>query len=908
MATDQNNNTNTPEENEIEAILQPEVAKVITDATTGQESISLATTAHVNVLQKNIVEEMRTSYINYAMSVIVARALPDVKDGLKPVQRRILYAMYKQGFMPDKAYKKCARTVGEVIGKYHPHGDTSVYDAMVRMAQEFSYRYLLVDGQGNFGSVDGDTAAAMRYTESRLHKNALEILNDLDKNTVNFIPTYDGSYREPEVLPSSIPNLLLNGAEGIAVGMATKIPPHNMREVIAGLIATIKQATKEGVRQIDYSYLNNIRTMEDLKTLSPERLPEFYSDIVFEDLFKLIPGPDFPTGAEIYDASEIQLAYTTGRGRIVMRAIARIVETKGGKFQIIISELPYQVNKADLVVRIADLARDKKIEGISDLRDESNKLGMRVVIDLKRDAKPKTILNNLFKFTEMQRAFNVNMLALVNGEPKLLNIKRVLEHFTEHRQEIVIRRSEFELAKSREREHILEGLLIALDNLDEVINTIRSSKDADVAKTSLMKKFKLSEIQAQAILDMQLRRLAALERLKLEEEYKQIKEIIANLLTLISTPQKILDLIVSELEQVAEKRGDDRRTKIHKGKVGEFSEEDLVAKEEVIVTISEQGYIKRLKADTYQLQKRGGVGKKGMATNDEDSVAHIFVCSTHDDILFFTNHGRVFIQKVYEIPEFGRQAKGQAVVNLINIEQGELVTSILTRSATGKLGRNKVFDEDITQENQISIESNEDFKFLFMATKQGTVKKTSLEEFANIRANGIIAIKLAGTDELTWVKPTNGHDEVILITRNAHSIRFHEQDVRETGRATMGVRGIAFKEKDDEVIAMDVIRRNEDLVLTIAKNGFGKVTKLGEFPEQKRGGKGVYAARTNEKTGTLASARILDHPQSELLIISSDGQTVRIPTNDLPERNRQTSGVRLMRLRTGDTVTAIAII
>ncbi len=860
------------------------------------------------IAQKNIVEEMRTSYINYAMSVIIARALPDVRDGLKPVQRRILYAMFRQGFLPDRAYKKSARTVGEVIGKYHPHGDTSVYDAMVRMAQEFSYRYLLVDGQGNFGSVDGDSAAAMRYTESRLHKNALDLLNELDKNTVTYIPTYDGSYREPEVLPASLPTLLLNGAEGIAVGMATKIPPHNLKEIATALISTVKKAYLEEQKQIDYSYLQNIRTLEDLKNLSPDRLPNFISDITLDELFEIVPGPDFPTGAEIFDQSEIKLAYSTGRGRVVMRAIAKIVENKSGRFQIIITELPYQVNKSTLVSKIADLIRDKKIEGVSDLRDESNKLGTRIVIDLKRDGKPKTILNNLYKFTEMQKAFNVNLLALVKGEPRLLNIKRVLELFVEHRQEIIIRRSEFELAKAREREHILEGLLIALDNLDEVISTIRSSKDAETAKLSLIKKFKLSEIQALAILDMQLRKLAALERQKIEDEYKQIKETIADLLNLISTPQHILDLIISETEVLAQKRGDERRTKIHKGKIGEFSEEDLVVKEEVIVTVSEQGYIKRMKEDVYQLQKRGGVGKKGMTTGEDDSVAHIFICNTHDDIFFFTNKGRVFIQKVYEIPEFSRQAKGQAVVNLINIEQGELVTSILTRSNEGKIAASKILDEDMEQENQSESKVKKDFKFLFMATKQGTVKKTAIEEFQNIRANGIIAIKLADTDELSWVRPTTGEDEVILITKNAFSIRFNETDVRETGRATMGVRGINLKVAGDEVISMDVIRKNEDLVLTISVNGFGKVTKLEGFPNQKRGGKGVYAARINAKTGVLATARILDHPQADLLIVSQSGQAVRIPTNDLPERNRQTAGVKLMKVRSGDLVTAIAII
>lgn len=860
-------------------------------------------TDNINVTNRNIVEEMRTSYINYAMSVIVARALPDVRDGLKPVQRRILYAMSKLGFLPDKGYKKSARTVGEVIGKYHPHGDTAVYDAMVRMAQPFSYRYMLVDGQGNFGSIDGDSAAAMRYTESKLHKNALDIINDLDKNTVNFERTYDGSYLEPTVMPAALPNLLLNGAEGIAVGMATKIPPNNLQEVVNALIATIAEVSKNGEHKVDYSYLDKIKNINDLDGLTPDRLPLFSSDIVFEDIFKYLPGPDFPTGGEIFDSKEIELAYMTGRGKVVMRAIAAIVEGRAGKYEIIITELPYQVNKADLVAKIADLARDKKIEGISDLRDESNKLGIRIVIELKRDGKAKTILNNLFKYTEMQKAFNVNLLALVKGEPKLLNIKRVLELFIEHRQEITIRRGEFELARSREREHILEGLIIALDNLDDVINTIRSSKDADVAKTNLMNKFRLSEIQAQAILDMQLRRLAALERQKIEDEYEQIKKTIKGLLELLTSPEKILGLIISELKEISLKRADKRRTKIHKGRIGEFSEEDLVAKENVIVTVSEQGYIKRMKEDIYQLQKRGGIGKKGMSTNENDSVAHIFSCNTHDDILFFTNRGRVFIQKVYDIPEFGRQAKGQAVVNLINIEQGELVTSILTQDTSGKM-----LDEDINQENQMVFEGKKPFSYLFMATKMGTVKKTPISEYSNIRANGIIAIKLAQTDELIWVRPTRGDDEIILITKFAQSIKFNEKDVRDTGRASMGVRGIKFKKENDEVIAMDVIRINEDLVLTISQNGFGKVTKLKDYPTQKRGGRGVFAARINDKTGHLCAARILDHPESELLIISQNGQAVRIPTKDLPERNRQTAGVKLMRLKKQDLISAIAII
>lgn len=852
------------------------------------------------ITERNIVDEMKSSYINYAMSVIVARALPEVRDGLKPVQRRIIYAMYKQGFTPDKSYKKSARTVGEVIGKYHPHGDVAVYDAMVRMAQDFNFRYMMVDGQGNFGSIDGDGAAAMRYTESRLHKNAMDVINDIDKNTVNFVETYDGSYKEPLILPSLMPGLLINGSEGIAVGMSTKIPPHNLTEVVDAIITLIDDGN-QSEREIDTRYLESITTLESLNELKTERFPNFVSDTELARILEHVKGPDFPTGAEIYDAKEMEQLYATGKGRVVMRAIAQIEESKGGSYQIIITELPYQVNKARLVSKIADLVRDKKISGIRDLRDESSK-SIRIVVDLKRDGKPKTVLNKLYKYTEMQGAFNANMLALVNGEPKLLNIKRILELFIEHRQEIVIRRSEYELAKAREREHILEGLMIALDNIDEVINTIRNSKDSDTAKTNLITKFKLSEIQSQAILDMQLRRLAALERMKIEQEYKDIKKTIEALLKLLSTPASILKTIKDELIMLKEKRGDERRTKVNKGKVGEFSEEDLVAKEDVIVTVSEHGYIKRMKQDVYKSQRRGGVGKKGMTTKADDAVSHIFSCNTHDDILFFTNKGRVFIQKVYDIPEFGRTAKGQAVINLINIDQNELVTSILTQSAEGK-----IYDEDTLQEGEKKYETKE-YKYLFMATRKGMVKKTLLSEYNNIRTNGLISIKLADDDELIWVKPSTGNNEVLLITKHGKSIRFKETDVRDTGRATMGVKGINFKETDNEVIVMDIVRNNEDLVLTISEHGFGKVSSLKSFPTQNRGGQGVYASKVNKKTGNLASARIIDHPDAELLIISQDGQAVRTPTSELPMRNRQTIGVRMMKIKDNDTVSSIAII
>lgn len=853
-----------------------------------------------DITRQDIVQEMRSSYINYAMSVIVARALPEVRDGLKPVQRRILYAMYKLGFLPSKKYKKSARTVGEVIGKYHPHGDVAVYDAMVRMAQSFSFRYPLIDGQGNFGSVDGDKAAAMRYTESRLDKISMEAIQDLDKNTVDFVETYDGSYTEPKILPSLLPSILLNGAEGIAVGMATKIPPHNLTELCDAIIDMFDRGNEFDYQQVDLSYVESILTREDLENLPKDRFPQFISNMNLDELMEHIPGPDFPTGAEIYDRSQIKQGYATGKGRVLMRAVAHIEEHKGGKFQIIITELPYQVNKANLVTKIADLYKDKKIIGISDLRDEST-TDVRVVIDIKRDGNPNTILNKLYKYTEMQSVFNMNLIALVEGQPQLLSLKRILELYISHRQEIAIRRSEFLLAQAREREHILEGLLIALDNLDEVISTIRNSADAEVAKTNLMNKFKLTEIQAQAILEMQLRRLAALERQKLEDEYKQIKLTIADLIETLTTPEKLLKIIKQEVVDLKERYGDKRRTKVYKGKVGEFNEEDLIAQEDVIVTLTEQGYIKRMKNDTYKLQKRGGVGKKGMTTKEDDAVSHILTCNTHDEVLFFTNKGRVYQKRVFDIPEFSRTAKGQAVINIINIEQNELVTSILTKSKEGK-----VYDEDTMQENETRNEIKE-YKYLFMATKQGIVKKTSLDDYLNIRTNGIIAIKLSDDDELAWVKPTSGNDEVILITKKAKSIRFIEEDVRATGRDTMGVKGINLK-AGDEVIVMDVIRKNENLVLTVSEKGFGKTTSLTNFPVQKRGGQGVFAARVNSKTGELASARILDHPELELLIISKEGQTVKIPTNNLPERNRQTGGVKMMKIKSNDYVSAIAIV
>jgi DNA gyrase subunit A len=858
-----------------------------------------------NQIVEDISSIMKKEYINYAMSVIVARALPDVRDGLKPVQRRILFAMYKMGIMPGSSYKKVARISGETMGKYHPHGDASINDALVRLAQDFNMRYPLIDGQGNFGSIDGDPAAAARYIEARLQKLGAKMLEGVE-NTVDYGPNYDSTETEPQVLPGLFPNLLLNGSEGIAVGMATKIPPHNLTEICNGLVKMIEHGNNwdiSSLKDLNINYEQDLRTEEDLQKLPKNRFHQFESNIDMDLIMDEIKGPDFPTGAQIFNKKNIQAVYETGRGGIVMRAVSKIEESKMGKFRILVTELPYQVNKASLLAKIAQLYKDKKIDGISDLRDESNKEGIRIVIELKKEVKPKTVQNQLYKYTELQKTFNSNILALVKGEPKLLNLKEILELYIIHRQEIVIRRHEVELYETRKREHILEGLMIALDHLDEVINTIRSSKDVETAKSELIKKFKLSEVQAQAILDMRLARLAALERQKIEDEYKSVKERIIEILKILNNPNEILQIVKNEVIELREKYGDERKTKVFKGDVDEFSEEDLIASEDTFVTISTQGYVKRVKGDTYKAQKRGGSGVKSMATKDDDSVRHVFNCNTHDEIMFFTNKGKVYTLKVYEIPEYSRIAKGLPVVNLINIANDELVTSVLTRSAEGK-----ILDEDTEQEGEAKTENyGKDYKFLFMATKLGVVKKTLINEYDNIRSNGLIAINLTDNDELIWVKPTTGNNEVILVTRDAKSIRFKEEDTRETGRSSQGVRGIKLKPQD-EVISMDIIRKNEDFMLTISENGFGKVSELSNFAVQNRGGSGIFAARVNDKTGKLVVARILDHPQKELLILSSRGQAVKIPTQSLPERNRQTSGVTLMKVRDGDKVAAAAIV
>ena len=783
-----------------------------------------------------ITSEMQKSYLDYAMSVIVSRALPDVRDGLKPVHRRILYAMHELGLHHGSTYKKSARIVGEVMGKYHPHGDMAIYDSLVRMAQQFNMRYPLVDGQGNFGSVDGDSPAAMRYTEAKLQKITDELLQDIDKETVKWRDNFDGTLKEPLVMPAKLPNLLLMGSAGIAVGMATNIPPHNLREVVDGLNALID---------------------------NPE--------ITTEELMTYIKGPDFPTGGAIFDIDEITAAYATGKGRIVMRAKADIEEARGDRFDIVITELPYQVNKATLVARIAELVKEKKVEGISDLRDESDRRGMRVVIELKRDARPKQVLNTLYKHTAMQLAFNVNAVALVDNTPQTMTLKGVLEKYVLHRREIVTKRTEFDLRAAKARAHILEGLKIALDHLDAVIKTIRQSKSAEDAKKNLITQFKLSDIQAQAILDMQLRRLAALERQKIEDEYKDVLKLIDHLETLLADIKKILAVIKEELLELKEKYGDDRRTRVYKQKIGEFSEEDLIAEEPVIITITRGGYIKRSSVDAFKTQGRGGKGVTGMTLKEEDAIAQIFQASTHDNILFFTNRGRVFQLKVHELPEGSRQAKGQAVINLINIDQDEVITSTLSYSSKTK------------PEGQ----------FLFMATKGGVVKKTPLSAYAAIRRNGIIAINLAAGDSLGWVKMTNGSDEMLLVTRNGMSIKFKESDVRPTGRDTSGVVGIRLK-GGDELVGMDRAYPDSFFIVVLEK-GFGKKTAVSSWPIQGRGGQGVKAAEITDRTGKIMAARAVTDEKEDLIITSSAGQVIKLPISDVPSLGRQTQGVILMR-------------
>jgi DNA gyrase subunit A len=839
----------------------------------------------------HIVDEMKKSYLDYAMSVIVSRALPDARDGLKPVHRRILYGMKELALLPPAKYKKCARIVGEVLGKYHPHGDTAVYDALARLAQDFSMRYMLVDGQGNFGSVDGDSPAAMRYTEARLAKITGEILADLDKETVDWIDNFDGTFQEPTVMPARLPNLLLMGSDGIAVGMATKIPTHNLNEIVDAVVTLIKM----GSSPLNRAPLTEIEEA-DIENLPYKELTgDFTSEATVDDLLVHVQGPDFPTGGIIYDAAAIREVYATGKGRVVTRAVADIEETKSGKFQIVVTEIPYQVNKAKLIQKIADLVRDKKIDGISDLRDESDREGMRIVIELKKASKPKSVLNNLYKHTELQSSFPANMVALDEvGTPHLMNLKTILGHYVKHRQTVIVRRSQFELKEARARIHILEGLKIALDHLDEVIKTIRASKDTEAAKASLIAKFGFSEIQAVAILDMQLRRLSALERQKIEDEYNALMVRINELLTLLKDPKAILKTITKELLELKEIYGDPRKTKVVKGKLGEFSEEDLVAAEDNLVAITRDGYVKRMPLSTYKTQRRGGKGVVGMTTKDTDEILHMTVGNTHDYALFFTNTGKVYSMRVFELPEGSRTAKGQAIINLLNIEQGEMVQAVLT------------VNKDLLADKG---------HFITMATSNGMIKKTPLSEYESIRQSGKIGISLRDGDQLIKVEISHGQNYLILVTKQGKSIKFKETDVTATGRDTMGVKGMTLK-AGDAVIAMETVEitpaKPNDLrrkffreILVVTEHGLGKRTDVSEYPDQKRGGQGVKVAELSERTGDIAAVRMVTEDDEQVVITTKAAQVIKLPLKNIKVLGRSTQGVILMRPAQGDVVTSV---
>ena len=793
-----------------------------------------------NIIKRDIDEEMRTAYIDYAMSVIVSRALPDVRDGLKPVHRRILYAMHEDGITSDKPYRKCANTVGSVLGRYHPHGDASVYDAMVRMAQDFSMRYMLIDGHGNFGSIDGDGAAAMRYTEARMSKIAEQMLVDIEKNTVDFMPNYDDRLQEPTVLPTKIPTLLINGSSGIAVGMATNIPPHNLTEVINGIIKIIDD-----------------------------------DNVTDEQLMQIIKGPDFPTEGLILGREGIKEAYTTGRGKIIMRAEAEIEEMSGNKQRIIVSSLPYQVNKARLIENIAHLCKEKRIEGISELRDESDRNDrVRIVIELKRDANANIVLNQLYKNTQMQDTFGVIMLALVNNEPKILTLRQCLDCYIDHRKDVILRRTQFDLDKALARAHILEGLRIAIDNIDEVIAIIRSSYDD--AKERLMKRFGLTDIQAQAILDMRLKTLSGLQREKIEEEYKQLMELIAHLRAILASEKLVFDIIKEELIEIRDKFGDERKTKIVAAQ-GDFEDEDLIKDEQSVITLTHFGYIKRMPIDIYRSQKRGGKGIIGTATREEDFVKQIFTASTHDMILFFTNRGKLYKLKGYEVPEAGRTAKGTAIVNLLSLDPGEKVSAV------------------------IPIQNFAEGKYLLMATKNGLIKKTALKEYDSSRTTGLLGITLKENDELIGVRLTDGEDNVVLVTRNGLCITFDEKEVRPIGRVSQGVIGIRIDE-DDEVIGMEsIISGGKATLLAITENGFGKRTELDEYRVQLRGGKGVVTYKITPKTGKLVGVRIATDDE-DVMLITDKGTIIRLKVKDISVLGRSTQGVTLMRTTDGGKV------
>ncbi len=798
------------------------------------------------IIKRDIEEEMRTAYIDYAMSVIVARALPDVRDGLKPVHRRILYTMNEDGFTPDKPYRKCATTVGDVLGRYHPHGDSSVYDALVRMAQDFSLRYMMVDGHGNFGSIDGDPPAAYRYTEARMSKIAQYMLSDIDKNTVDFMPNYDDRLQEPTVLPARIPALLANGSSGIAVGMATNIPPHNLTELINGIIKIIDE-----------------------------------DNVTDEDLMTVIKGPDFPTGATILGREGIKQAYTTGRGKITLRAEAEIEEMSGGKQRIIVSSLPYQVNKAKLIEYIADLVKEKRIEGISAIRDESDREDkVRIVIELKRDANPQVVLNLLYKNTQMQDTFGIIMLALVDGVPKILTLRECLDHYIEHRRKVILRRTKFELDKAEARAHILEGLKIALDNIDEVINIIRSSYDD--AKERLMERFGLSEIQAQAILDMRLKTLSGLQREKIEEEYNELMKLIAHLKEILASETLVYQIIKEELIEIKEKFGDERKTKIIAAE-GEIDVEDLIKEEQSVIALTHFGYIKRMPIDTYKSQKRGGKGITGISTREEDFVKEIFTASTHDTILFFSNKGKLYRLRGYEIPESGRTAKGTAIVNLLSLDAGEKISTI------------------------IPIQNFAEGKYLLFATRNGLIKKTALTEYNTARKTGLLAITLKDDDELIDVRLTDGEDNVVLVTKQGMCITFSERDVRPIGRVSQGVIGIRLDEGDTVIGMESIVQGSKSTLLAITENGFGKRTELDEYRVQTRGGKGVITYKITPKTGTIVGIRIVNE-DDDVMLITDTGTIIRINVTEISVLGRSTQGVTLMRTNEGKVVSIEKIV
>ena len=798
-----------------------------------------------NIKDINLTDEMEESFIDYAMSVIVSRALPDVRDGLKPVHRRILYGMNEMGVTPDKAHKKSARIVGDVMGKYHPHGDSAIYESMVRMAQPFSYRNMLVDGHGNFGSVDGDGAAAMRYTEARMSKIAVEMLRDINKNTVNFQNNYDETEREPEVLPARFPNLLVNGTTGIAVGLATNIPPHNLTEVI-----------------------------DALKVLMDN------SEATTAELMEVLPGPDFPTGGLVMGKSGIRRAYETGKGKIIVRAKVHIEEMKNGKERIVVTEIPYMVNKAKLVERIAELHREKRVEGITDLRDESSREGMRISIEVRRDVSASVVLNNLYKLTSLQTSFGFNMLAIVKGVPKVLSLKSILENYLEHQEEVIVRRTEFDKNKAEARAHILEGLRIALDHIDEIIKTIRSSASDEIAKQALIDNYDLSDRQAQAILDMRLRRLTGLERDKIENEYQELLKLIADLKDILANHDRVLEIISTELDEIQRKYGDERRTELLVGEVLSLEDEDLIEEEDIVITLTHNGYIKRLPSTEFRTQNRGGRGVQGMGVHDDDFVENLVSCSTHDSLLFFTDTGKVYKAKGYEIPEYGRTAKGIPVINLLGIDSSESIEAII--NVEGK-----------AEENQ----------YLFFSTRLGTVKKTSVTEFSNIRTNGLKAIGLKDDDQLINVTLTNGHENIIIGTHQGYSVTFNEEVVRSMGRSAAGVRGIRLRE-GDYVVGMDILHPESE-VLSITEKGYGKRTAAEEYAVKGRGGKGIKTVNITEKNGNLAGLTTVTG-EEDIMLITNKGVIIRFDIESVSQTGRATQGVRLIRLEEDAIVSTMA--